>query len=125
MNVFCLGADQIDPLWDRYAHHLDKLSHYFDCQDIREELIRAEAQLWGLQDGPEIVGVVVTRITKTACEVVGGAGSAPHEAMRALHREIEAWAKTQGCTRMRLFGRKGWLRLLSYTQTGIVGEKEI
>lgn len=127
MNVFCLGADQIDPLWDELAPHLYRLERTgcVSAQEIREALCDMRMQAWGLQEGPKVVGVAVTKITGNTCEVVGGAGSAPYDAMRELHREIETWARTQGCQRMRLMGRKGWLKLLNYTQTGIVAEKEL
>jgi hypothetical protein len=125
VNVFCLGADQIDRLWDRFAHHLDRLTDYLNPEEIRLELKDAEKQLWGLQDGEDIVGVAITRITGRTCEVVGAAGAAPYEAMRELHQAIEEWAREIGCSRMRLQGRKGWIKLLGYTQTGIVAEKEL
>lgn len=127
MNCFCLGADQIDPLWDELAPHLYRLERagYVSAKEIRESLRDMRMQAWGLQDGQKIAGVVITKICGTTCEVVGGVGSAPYEAMRELHREIETWARTKGCQRMRLMGRKGWLRVLNYTQTGIVAEKEL
>ena len=129
MNVFCLGSEQIDSLWDEYAHHLYRLERdgYVVAEEVRADLRDSTFQLWGLQDGVDgrIVGVAVTRITGRTCEVVGAAGSAPFAAMRELHSKIEAWARDIGCSRMRLLGRKGWLRVMNYTQTGIVAEKEL
>jgi hypothetical protein len=127
VNVFCLGADQIDRLWHRFAHHIYRLERdgYLEANEIHHDLKDAQKQLWGLQDGEEIVGVAITRISLRACEVVGAAGSAPYVAMRELHRAIEEWAREIGCSRMRLQGRKGWIKLLGYTQTGIVAEKEL
>lgn len=125
MNVFCLGPEQIDNLWPLFAHHLARVEEV-DAEELRYDLKDAQAQLWGLQDDSgQITGVVVTRITNRACEIVAGAGSASYEAMRELHREIERWAASVGCSRMRLLGRKGWIRLLGYRQTGIVAEKEL
>jgi hypothetical protein len=125
VNVFCLGAEQIDSLWPLFAHHLERLTDYYEPEDIRASLKDADKQLWGLQDGPQIVGVAITRILGRTCEVVGAAGTADYESMRELHRRIEAWARDIGCSRMRLQGRKGWIRLLGYSQTGIVAEKEL
>lgn len=127
MNVFCLGPEQIDPLWNEYAHHLYRLERErgLVAEEIRADLRDASYQLWGLQDGPRIAGVVVTRITGRTCEVVGGAGSASHDDMRTLHTKIEEWARGVGCSRMRLQGRRGWLKVLNYRQTGIVAEKEL
>lgn len=125
MNVFCLGAEQIDRLWHLVLPHLERLSDHFEPEDIRADLKDAQKQLWGLQDGVAVVGVAVTRITGRTCEIVGAAGSADYESMKKLHGDIEDWAKSIGCSRLRLMGRKGWIRLLGYTQTGIVAEKEL
>lgn len=127
MNVFCLGPEQIDSLWDEFSHHLYRLERdgYLMAEEVRADLRDATYQLWGLQDKRRIVGVVVTRITGRVCEVVGGAGSASYDDMRELHRKIEGWARDIGCSRMRLQGRKGWLRVLGYEQTGIIAEKEL
>ncbi len=124
MNPFCLGADQIAALWPRFAHHLKRLPDYFNSEELKQDLIDEQKQLWGIQDGAEIVGVAITRVTGRTCQVVGAAGSAPYAAMRELHRHSETWARDIGCSRMRIEGRKGWLKLMGYTQTGIVGEKE-
>ena len=129
MNVFCLGADQIAGLWPRFAHHVAKFEDYL-ANDIRADLEDAQLQLWGLQTNGEIHGVAVTRITGRTCEVVGAGGKASYADMRELHSEIEKWARSIGCARMRVMGRKGWIRLLGYRQTGlcatgIVAEKEL
>jgi hypothetical protein len=130
MNCFCLGAEQIDSLWDEYAHHLYRLERdgYLIAEEVRADLRDASYQLWGIQDGQRIVGIAVTRVTGRTCEVVGAAGNggaSAQDLVRELHSKIEAWARDIGCSRMRLQGRKGWLRVLNYTQTGIVGEKEL
>lgn len=127
MNVFCLGPEQIDALWGEYAHHLYRLEREggLPAEEVRADLRDATYQLFGLQDGPRITGVAVTRITGRTCEIVGAAGSASYDDMRELHSQIESWAKGIGCSRMRLRGRKGWLKVLNYRQTGIVAEKEL
>lgn len=129
MNAFCLGADQIDILWPRFAHHIERFSEHLQF-DIRADLKDAKCQLWGLQDGERIAGVAITAIVGRTCEVIGAAGSASYEDMHRLNHEIESWARSIGCTQMRIFGRKGWIRLMGYRQTGlsatgIVAEKEL
>jgi hypothetical protein len=127
LNVFCLGSEQIEPLWNEFAHHLYRLEREGPllADELRADLRDGTNQLWGLQEGTRITGVVITRITGRTCEVIGAAGSAPQDAMRELHRAIEEWAKDIGCSRMRLQGRKGWIRVLNYRQTGIIAEKEL
>ncbi|CCE04134.1 conserved hypothetical protein [Bradyrhizobium sp. STM 3843] len=56
----------------------------------------------------------------TACEGRGMGRWLP------LIAGIEAYAKAEGCKRMRIFGRKGWLRVLQgYRQRHVIMDKEI
>ena len=43
-----------------------------------------------------------------------------------LIAEIENYARTEGCTRVRIYGRKGWLRALDgYEAKHIIMDKEL
>lgn len=132
MNVFCLGQEQIDNLWPLYGCHLDRYEREIGtdyAEDIRSDLKAGTKQLWGLQCGPSIVGVVVTRVAQSprgsVCEIYIACGES-HGGLFLVLDEIERWAKSVGCSRVRLSGRKGWLRVLKqYEQTGIQMEKEL
>jgi hypothetical protein len=66
-------------------------------------------------------------VTKTTCEVVAACGTSTMRGqIQDLYERIEAWAKGLGLIRMRVVGRKGWLRAIAgFTQTGIVMEKDL
>lgn len=133
MSVFCLGSEQIDSLWPEYGHHLERLELHGDCRalGIREDLKSSQKQLWGYQQNGKVLGVAVTSVIETprgrACEIYGGVGT---ESVRGqideVMQEIERWAASIGCTRIKILGRKGWLRRLhGFRQTGIIMEKAI
>jgi hypothetical protein len=126
MRMFCLAAEEVEANWQDFAHHLERLKEIVPNQ-IRESAKASRQQIWGLQDAEKVHGIAITEILATpsglTCLIVGAAGSAPRALQERLHDEIARWAKSIGCTRMRLQGRHGWLRRLKYTQTGIVGEK--
>lgn len=128
MRMFCLSADEIDPHWEDFAHHLERLKELIPAQ-VRESTKASRQQVWGLQDAERVHCIAITEILATpsgfTCLIVGAAGSAPVPLQERLHDEIAKWAKSIGCTRLRLQGRRGWLRRLKYTQTGIVGEKAL
>ena len=43
-----------------------------------------------------------------------------------LIEQIEAYAKHEGCKRVRIYGRKGWLRVLDgYDEKHIIMDKEL
>lgn len=128
MNVFCLGAEQCDELWDDYAHHIYRLEREDRCcaSEVREDLRLKKKQLWGVQEGREILGIVITAIQGSTCEIWAACGSASKDDMRAAHQAIEEWAREINCKRMRIQGRRGWSRLFKeYRQTGVILTKEL
>lgn len=129
MTVFCLGAEQIDSLWLEVGHHLERLERETQlvlASAIRADLKASHKQLWGFMDGAVVTGVAVTTVYETprgkACECYGAAGTETAKGqIEAILFEIERWAKSIGCTRMRVVGRQGWKRRLrTYVDTGNV-----
>lgn len=134
MSAFCLGSDEIDAHWQQIEPHLRRLERcgHCDVDELREELRDARKQLWGYQDGAgdgRVLGVAVTRIagkTTPVCEIFGAAGTQSNPGqIHELYAHIEQWARSIGCVKIRLQGRRGWQRLLSgFEQVGIILEKE-
>jgi len=130
LRMFCMAADQVDACWEDFAHHLERwaaLGGDFTPEEVRCNVRESRQQLWGLQNEEGIHGVVVTEILAThgglTCLIVGACGSAPKAMRQRLHDEIAKWAKSIGCTRVRIHGRRGWLRFdRRYRQTGITME---
>ncbi len=134
MSVFCLGAEQIDSLWDKFSHHVTRLereSKLLLSDALRLDLKQAKRQLWGFQDDDKVTGIAITEIYETptgkACEVVGACGTESSKGqIDAIIERIESWSRDVGCTRVRFGGRRGWSRRLNgYRQVGIILEKEI
>ena len=133
MTVFCLGSEQVDNLWPEYAHHLERLERkgLILAEAVRADLKAADKQLWGYQHEGRVLGIAITSVIDTprgkAVEVYGAAGTeSVHGQIDQIMAEIERWAAALGCTRVRILGRKGWLRRLhGYRQTGIIIEKDL
>lgn len=128
MRMFCLSADEIDTVWNDFAHYFDRLPELVPEQ-VRDRAKASQQQIFGLQDAEKVHAICITEILNTGmgrvCLISGAAGTAPAPLQERLHDEIAKWAKSIGCTRMRLEGRRGWLRRLKYKQTGIVAEKAL
>lgn len=102
-----------------------------DMGSLREldtDVLSGRALLW-LVNGDGIECAAVTRLDLTerskVCTILacGGRGR-----VRWLHllNQIEQYAKAEGCTSTRLYGRKGWKRALSdYQEIGIVMERKL
>jgi hypothetical protein len=133
MSVFCLAPTQIDDLWGEIAPHLERLELHGDClaSAIRADLKASAKQLWGYQQDGRVLGVAITSVIETprgrALEIYGGVGT---ESVRGqiedVFSEIKKWAASMGCRRIRIAGRKGWLRRIpELKQVGIIMEMEI
>jgi hypothetical protein len=130
LRMFCLSADEVERCWDDFAHHLERLTQCgadLTPQEIRENALKSRQQIWGLQDSQAVQGVAITEILATSsgltCLIVGACGSASKAMMHRLHDEIARWAKSLGCTRVRIHGRRGWLRFdRRYRPTAMVME---
>jgi hypothetical protein len=97
--------------------------------DLAKALVERRMLLWLAWDGTEIVGACVTELSKTTrglvCIIVAMGGN---DRKRWLHftKQLEDFARAEQCVAMRLYGRKGWKRVLrDYRETRIILEKEL
>lgn len=98
--------------------------------DLESDVLKDGATLWVAgQPGGKIDAALVTKLVWTDRNLVciitacGGAGMARwFDHLKA----IERWAKAEGATKMRLYGRKGWARVLkNYRTSNIVMERAL
>lgn len=124
------GQDQLVAVWPEVAPILIRAIQIYNehtPEEIFQSLLNRERQLW--VTGRDKIGcVLITKIIteefhKTCfIELYAGRGI---ESLR-FFADIEAWAKSIGCDRMRISGRKGWKRVLKdYSAKKIILEKEI
>jgi hypothetical protein len=128
-TVFALQSHEIERNWDHIAPHLERVAAKFpfdvDPAQVREDLKRALRQLWGYHDGENVTVICVTEIQHPVCwlRICAGTETSPHQIDAGI-AEIESWARSIGCTRIRLAGRRGWKRRLSgYRQIAVTLEK--
>src|SRR6185312_10758830 len=85
-------------------------------------------QIWGVQDGKDVLGVCATEVQKTArgriCLVrIASGRRVPTQIQAQLLAEIGTWARGLNCISVRLIGRKGWLRRFKqFRVTQVVAE---
>lgn len=128
MNVFSVAPEHVDDYWPAIRHHVERLERETGlvmASKVREDLCRGLKAIW-IADA----GVAITEVFETpkgwCCHIFGAAGTESQKGqIDAIIATIEQWARSIGCTRVTLQGRKGWARRLrDYRQTGIVLEKE-
>ena len=80
---------------------------------VRERLDNFHAQLWLVDDGDEVIAALVTQMTiddELECLLAGGC-RAKDWATSAVEA-ITAWGFAHGAVLCRVWGRRGWCRLL-------------
>ena len=124
-------SNEIDGIWDKVKPLLNKVLQkidlYYTIQDIKEMLLKKEAQIWTSYEGTQLDSVCITRIVihpkNNYLEILAMAGSSlslPHL------RTIEDWGRDVGCKKIKLEGRRGWKRLLIDYKEGLIQlEKEL
>ena len=100
--------------------------------DIARLLARGEWQLWTAREAGQLKAVLMTRIVfypqLKACQLLAAVGEERDANMLPFMPDIEAWAKSQGCTLMEPIARAGWdrvLKPLGFVRTHVMLEKRI
>ena len=116
--MFCASPADVELDWPRFLPHLVRFERKTKAMSVGQMLVAIKAekqQLWGLQDERDVHGICVTEIQESpkgrVCLIVAAAGSASKEDKRTLLEHIKAWARSIGCTVVRVMGRTGWARV--------------
>jgi hypothetical protein len=83
---------------------------------IREDIAAGRAQLWIVWDGNEIIAAATTELIQMPSKKVCVLGSCAGRDLRKWDHflaDLEAFAKREGCDRLRIYGRPGWKRILA------------
>lgn len=98
-------------------------------QDIEYDILYGDALLWLCVDGGEILCAGSTALQDVdagrVC-VITACGGTDMKCWTPLLTKIEQYAKDEKCIAVRIYGRKGWARMLDgYHETNVVLDKEI
>ncbi len=100
--------------------------------EIEREILSGDELLWlavqSAGNKVEVIAAASTRLQQTdtgrVCVITACAG-ADMQRWLPLISHIEKFASSEGCNCVRIYGRKGWLRVLDgYTQRHVVLDKE-
>lgn len=135
-ELVCVDPKRVQEVWPHVAPLLRKaiartgLSAF---ADIEREILCGRALLWLAVSG-ESSRVVIEAVASTSlqqtdrgkvCVITACAGARMSRWLPLISR-IEAYAKEEDCACIRIFGRKGWLRVLEgYDTKHIILDKEL
>lgn len=98
--------------------------------DVYTAIQNRTMQLWIALSGAEIIGAGCTEIysypRQKTCGVRLWASGSPRDKWLEFLAYVEAWAVTNGCDAMEVFGRQGWERVLvDYNKTVVILRKQL
>ena len=130
-DLICVDPKRVHEVWPhakdliRKAIERTNLSAF---EDIEYDVLSGDQLLWLAWDGKAILAAATTQIVKPCdkvCILTACAGS-DRERWLPLFAQIEKYATDEGCSSIRIFGRRGWERvLIGYRVKHIILEKAL
>ncbi len=128
VELICVDPAQVQEFWP-HARQLIRTAiettNLSDFEDVEEQILSGNQLLWLAWSG-KIEAAATTQLVKgPVCVVVACAGH-NRERWLPLFEKIEQYAKDEGCTCVRIYGRKGWERVLSdYRAEHVILERQL
>jgi hypothetical protein len=131
VDLICVDPARIDEMW---PHVRDKIRAAVErtglssFADIEADVLRGASLVWIAWDGKEVLAAATTELVKPYSKVCVVTACAGHDRDRwlPLFAEIEKYAENEGCSSMRIYGRKGWERVLTgYRAEHVILEKRL
>ena len=127
VDLLCVNPHDIEKTWPlakdliRAAIERTGLS---DFADIEKSVLAGDQLLW-LAISDHIEAAATTRKADNICTIVSCSGH-QRERWLPLFATIEKYAKDEGCKAIRIYGRKGWERVLDgYRAEYVILEKQL
>lgn len=121
-QLLCVPPANVRQIWPHASPLIEKamlrggLNRF---ADIERDVLDGCALLWLASNGETIEAAAVTQLRQTeqrkVCILVACGGS-DMKRWLALLDGIEVYAKAEGCDAMRIYGRRGWQRMLPHYQ---------
>lgn len=127
VELVCIAPDHIFDFWPharpiiKAAIDRTELSSF---DDLEQQVLEGDQLLW-LAWSDHIEAAATTHLSNNVCTLTACSGYNRNRWL-PLFAEIEKYAKAEGCKKMRLFGRKGWERVLDgYRVEHVILEKQL
>ena len=131
-ELVCVDPKRVDEVWPHVRRLLKAACRRTEVNafaDIEADILSGRSLLWLAWNGRAIEAAAATILINSdvgrVC-IITVCGGREMKRWLPLLAEIEAYAKREGCTRVRIFGRKGWLRVLDgYEQKHLIMDKDL
>lgn len=127
VDLLCVDPKDVHQIWPqtrdliRAAIERTNLS---DFADIENDVLKGDQLLW-LAISNHVEAAATTHLSRGVCTLTACSGH-QRERWLPLFARIEKYAKDEGCSAMRIYGRKGWERVLDgYRVQHVILEKDL
>jgi hypothetical protein len=132
VELICVAPDRVHEFWPHVSdliHRAIRRTNLSHSQDIDFDVLNGDGLLWIAWNGSSVEAAATTSLIETDAEkvcVLTACGGEDMGRWLGLLSQIEDYAKAEGCSRVRIFGRKGWVRVLErYRIRNVILEKEL
>lgn len=130
IKLLCVSPALVPQIWPMVSKMIDAAYAEVDeiTPDVRTWLVDGKGLLWIADyDGMIIAALTTSLVMKRSglvCRMVACGGS-QMELWVDFRRQIEEYAKAEGCVKVTAEGRPGWMRALGYRVSKVCVEKEL
>jgi hypothetical protein len=131
-TLICVDPKRVNEVWPHVVeliHGAVKRTNLSHTLDIDADVLQGDGLLWLAVRGERIVAAMTTALVLTDTDKVCILTACGGEDMRdwlPLLGKVEAYAKAEGCACVRIYGRKGWARVLEgYHTEHIILERQL
>jgi len=132
VNLVCVPPQLAREIWPLVSDRLHQAVLRTDMShtaDLEYDVLEGDGLLWLATNGTAIEAAAATLLIKTdrnlVC-VITALGGENRSRWLDLLAGIELWAKAEGAAKMRIYGRRGWTRVLKdYRVSNVVMEKSL
>jgi hypothetical protein len=118
IDLVCIDPARIGEVWPHVRPLLEKACRRTALNafaDFEADILSGRSLVWVAWNGNAIEATAATVLINSdrgkVCVITLCAGREMPRWLKLIDR-IEAYARDEGCARIRIFGRKGWLRVL-------------
>lgn len=127
-ELVCVDPKRIDEIWPHAKHLIKAAIEATDLtrfEDIEKSVLDGNQLLWLAWNGQSIEAAATTQLYHDACILTACSGH-HRERWLPLFERIEQFARDEGCKTMRIYGRRGWERVLDgYRAEYVILEKDL
>jgi hypothetical protein len=132
VELVCVDPERVHEIWPYVAPLLKAACVRTELNafaDVEADILSGRSLLWIAWNGQGIDAAAATVLINSeigkVC-VITACGGRDLQRWLPLLAGIENYARDEGCARVRIFGRKGWLRVLKgFQQKCIVIDKDL